>query len=434
MKRILSLFLAVVIVMSFSVQTFAASAQKATEEYDRFCEYLIQFDVNGNTLLDPGDARATLRHSAGLEVGENEDASKMDVDSDGIVTSIDARYLLRLSVGLESVLQYIPFEDQLACFNSLVNLPRANADRTSSNYYRLYANTIDQIGDVILKEDSNKVITNLNNGMNKLAESEADKVDFAKTLTSGFKANTSMYDSTGCSSIYSSAIVAGLSRNLLPVIRNTNGVDEKKASYITADDVESIEYKTNQTYKFIRYGTIYDSTKQKNVIDTTNILYEQDVAGLDALVLTLKQDNSISGIHTSKAFIVEDEDEIMDALSGVNEDFDFSGTGMDEYGDFDFNMATPVLDSFKYHNSTVTVYFYPDTGNIVAIKYSMNTQYTVKLWMDIYFKLNVLTGIAGSLTSGIDLTKPLVDATGNVYITNNETTVQEFLFFKNIVK
>ena len=433
MKRILSAFLSVMIVMSFSVQIFAAGTQKSTDEYDKFCGYLLQFDVNGSNSLDPADARATLRHSVGLPVEENEDNSKMDVDSDGIVTAIDARYLLRLAVGLESVLQYIPFEDQLACFNSLLNLPRANAEKSASNYYRLYANTVDNIGNVTLKEDSNKVVTALDNGMNKLAETEADKVDFVKTLTSGFKANTSSYDTAKCSAVYSSAIVAGYSRNLLPVILNQNGVDEKKASYITADDVESIEYSKNQTYKFIRYGSVYDSTNKKNVIDKTNVLYEKTVTGLDALTLVLKSDTNITGTHTSKAFIIEDEDEIMEALKGVNEDFDFGGTGIDEYGDFEFNMATPVLNSFSYSNATITVYFYPDTGNVVAVNYSKDVTYTVKLWMDIYFKLDTLMGITGSIASGIDLTKPLVDATGNAYITNNENTVQEFFFFKNVV-
>lgn len=437
MKKVLLLFLAVLLIILCAVQTFAATS--TTEAYNKalaahtakfaeFSETLSRYDVDGKDGISPVDARITLRYSAGLET-EGADTAKMDADGDGVVTSIDARYLLRISVGLESSSEFIPSQLKLDFFNALINLPKAAAERssTNNNYYYVYANCIENIGNVTLK-DTDGVIAALNNGMNKIATSEADKTDFAETLTSGFYANTSSYiKSMGSTVGLTGTPSYARARNLLPVILNSAGEDEYMGSYLTLDDIEKIEYKIDQTYKFTRYADTKDAATGKTVIGK-DVLFTQSVTGLDSLTVYLKEDNSISGTHTSKAFVVEDEDDVMSEMEGV--DNSFVADDFNEYGDFEFSSKT-TLNSFKYHGAKITVYFYSATGNVVAICYDKSINYTVKLWMDIYIKLNALIG--GLLDPSL-LFSPLVDKAGNIHVTNNENIYQEFFFVKNVVQ
>ncbi|MBQ8210205.1 MAG: hypothetical protein IJZ35_06470 [Clostridia bacterium] len=431
MKKILSAFLAVILVLSCAVPAFAETLTwknaEATRdaELEDFYAQLVKFDVNSSGAIDAGDARSTLRKSAGL-ADSGVDVSKMDVDGDGEVTAIDARSILRISAGLDSATKYISKADMLDCFNSLVNLPRAVAASTApgytkTNYYHTYANSIKNVGDVTVKEDSNKVITKLNNGLNDYS-SDDEEVDFEDTLTKSLNANTSTYTSSGNSQVRAKDnyyIADGYtSKYILPEILNSQGVDERTSSYLTVDDIDSIEYKTNQTYEFTRNDKKLDTQKNIKVIDTSKVIYKETVTGLDSITVKLKTDNNVAAAHTSKAFLVESEADITESLTASQTEMEEMEQAFKEFekfgGEFKFDM-TAKLDSINY-NSSITVYFNPSTKDVVAIKYGKTTHYTVKMYMDVYIKILLST---------------LVDAAGNVYITNVEEDVDEYYFYNS---
>lgn len=85
MKKILSLFLAVLI--ASSVIVFASAS--------------ILGDVDGDAAVTSADARLVLRYSVGLEEFTAEQINFSDYDGDGEVSSADARLILRVSVGLD---------------------------------------------------------------------------------------------------------------------------------------------------------------------------------------------------------------------------------------------------------------------------------------------------------------------------------------------
>ena len=60
-------------------------------------------DYDGNGVVDPADARLTLRASVGLEEMWVRKTMRADVDEDGNLTPADARLILRISVGLEQL-------------------------------------------------------------------------------------------------------------------------------------------------------------------------------------------------------------------------------------------------------------------------------------------------------------------------------------------
>lgn len=59
------------------------------------------FDVNGNGKTDAGDARLTLRASAGIEKLTEEQQKNADADSNGKITAADARLILRKAAKMD---------------------------------------------------------------------------------------------------------------------------------------------------------------------------------------------------------------------------------------------------------------------------------------------------------------------------------------------
>lgn len=84
MKKILSLFLAVLTLLSCVV----------------FAEAFLQGDIDGDEKLTASDARLVLRYAVNLEVLSEEQIKAADVDGNGKIQASDARLILRRAVGL----------------------------------------------------------------------------------------------------------------------------------------------------------------------------------------------------------------------------------------------------------------------------------------------------------------------------------------------
>ncbi len=85
-KRIIGTVLAVISICTFPVQVSAA----------------VLGDVNFDGSVSVDDARAVLRMSVGLESVSEEIKKCADMNGDGVITVDDARAILRIAVGLES--------------------------------------------------------------------------------------------------------------------------------------------------------------------------------------------------------------------------------------------------------------------------------------------------------------------------------------------
>ena len=58
-------------------------------------------DINGNGIVDAGDARLVLRTAASLEKLDDAQSKAADCDSDGKITAVDARIVLRIAAKLQ---------------------------------------------------------------------------------------------------------------------------------------------------------------------------------------------------------------------------------------------------------------------------------------------------------------------------------------------
>ena len=91
MKKLLSIILFAVILMTSTMSVFAADNNiKKT--------IIISGDVNGNSIVDTDDARTVLRAATGIIELNNEQA---DVNRDGLITTDDARIILRKAARIQ---------------------------------------------------------------------------------------------------------------------------------------------------------------------------------------------------------------------------------------------------------------------------------------------------------------------------------------------
>ncbi len=396
MKKVISVFLVIVIALTLSVNAFAATVSRPVANATRdsvkakFDASVNRFDVNGSAQIDAEDARQTLRYSAGIAEG-NLDTAKMDVDGDGMVTAIDARSILRLSAGLEKIDSYLTNAEKLEYFNAILNTAIPNS-------YKLYKNGI---------EHTRKISYTDPKGVVKSLDEAFKKVDSTMSFAEELKKDE------GEEKYYQSTVLGyqpGNAASRMMEIHNAAGVDENQSSYLTLDDISSIEYLQNQTYTFTRYKT------DDNQI-TSQVLYSsQPVTGLDCIKVKIKEDNNVKGAHASKAFIVYDEKEIEEEVKVVAEEFNKMSMDLSIFGNMYFDVK-PSVGGVKYYNTEITIYYHPENGQIVAAYYSMYTDYTMVLNMD------------------VDITIPLyiiyIDVTGPVSITNTTQSIKEYYFIEN---
>lgn len=86
MKKFLSVLLALVMILSVTVVSFAASNVKG--------------DFDGNGKVNSLDARYVLQVAAGLKTATSEEISRCDFDGNNKLTSLDARKVLQKAAGI----------------------------------------------------------------------------------------------------------------------------------------------------------------------------------------------------------------------------------------------------------------------------------------------------------------------------------------------
>jgi hypothetical protein len=87
MKKVISVLLVVVLVLSISVISFAAK----------------KGDVNNDGNVSAVDALYVLKYIAGTQNLTKQELSRADISGDGNVSAIDARKILRVAAGLDKV-------------------------------------------------------------------------------------------------------------------------------------------------------------------------------------------------------------------------------------------------------------------------------------------------------------------------------------------
>ena len=398
MKRIISVLLALILICSAGISAFAAEVTNVAANATRDAAKTVfentaktKFDVNGTSSINAADARATLLASAGLS--ENGiDTSKMDADGDGMVTAIDARIILRISAQLDSVYNYMQAE-KLDYFNAILNTAKPNR-------YLIYYNGIDKT-ESITYTDPNNVMGKVDTAFKTFDKS----FNFADSLVSG--AGEEIYDNKN-------TMVGGTAnaKYRMMEICNSNDVNENQSSYLTVDDVSEVIFKTNQTYTFIRYGTTKNSDK-KTVVDRNNTIYSETVNDLNAITVRIKADNDVRGVHTSKVFSIFTQEEFDSEVQKIASKFSEMSTELDSLVKGVKFDVKPGVGDVRYHGGEITVYFKPDDATIVAAVYSIFTDYTMKLDMD------------------VDIDLLFLDVAGPVNITDVTKTTKEYYFIKN---
>ncbi len=114
MKKLFSLILSCVIILSLAVVAFAEeTTNPAPSEQERLdC---VMGDADGDAVLTSADARIILRTAVGLETPEPEVLLCCDMDFSGNIAAPDARLALRTAVGREEISahSFTVFEKQL---------------------------------------------------------------------------------------------------------------------------------------------------------------------------------------------------------------------------------------------------------------------------------------------------------------------------------
>ena len=395
MKRIISVLLAIILICSAGISALAAVSSVTADATRDAAKAVFEnvsttkFDVNGNNVINAADARATLLASAGLsEDGSN--TSKMDADGDGMVTAIDARIILRISAQLDSVYNYIDAE-MLDYFNAILNTAKPNK-------YEMYYNGSDYTKNVTYT-DPKGVIKSLDDAF----KSVDDTINFAAELTGG--AGEEIYDNKN-------TVVGGksYSNNRMMTIGTEN-----QSSYLTLSDIDDITYATNQSYTFTRYGTTKNA-EGTTIVDKNKVIYSETVKGLSKLTVYIKGDNNVNGAHASKAFVVYDQAALESDVKKIADTFNEMSMEMSDLYQIDFKV-TPSVGAVKYYNGRIDVYFNPADGKIVAAKYSIDTDYTIGLYMDV--KIFMVAPYVN------------VDKEGQVNITNSTTISKDYYYIEN---
>ena len=150
MKKAISVILSIVmIVLSFSISVYSEYAVNA--DFTRYYG-----EVNNIKNITVSDARNVLLQSIGAI--DNADFPYADADSDGAVTAIDARAILRVAIKLDSPDNYF-FTNKANLFNTLINSIKPAG-------YKCYSQTKESVDNVTY--DNTKLIKSIDDQLNKL--------------------------------------------------------------------------------------------------------------------------------------------------------------------------------------------------------------------------------------------------------------------------
>ncbi|MBR3867986.1 MAG: hypothetical protein IKM66_01590 [Clostridia bacterium] len=408
MKKIISAICAVVLLISsVSVSAFALTKEDADAGIAAKKELFESvFDRN----ITAGDARDVLLTSAGL-ASQNENSKFYDIDGDGKITAIDARIYLRIAAKLDNINNYyndVKYDYFLAIINSV-----------KPSGYRFYEAVAEEI-EKVSYTDYNDVVGQMNRQLDLYSSYEPDMegYDFAAELkasegdksTSYWMANTQI-----------------ITENNYPVKTN------ELACVATLDDIEKIEYKTNQSFTF-------DRQRKQVGSDSYKTIYEETVTGLDSITVYIKPESvSLAGntngifdnLKTGKAFDIlseEDLEELLASNSSIG-----SIDGMEDLGTCEIKITPKNL---QYKNCYITVYFNPETGVPMASVHNLHYIMSMNMNMNIDISAKSLAGDSVALQALITLLTlqnggKLLKVNGSMDIANEMNTKTITYFTSN---
>lgn len=364
MKKIIAAICAVVLlVTSVSVSALALTKDEADSAV---VAQKNLFDEAFGQNITASDARNVLLTSAGLK-SDDVDTKLFDIDGDGKITAIDARTFLRIAAKLENINDYyasIKYDYFCAILNSV--------KPSGSKFYESSLEEIEKVDYV----DYNDVVGQMNKQLDLYSSYDESMkgYDFAKELRASEGEKTLGYRMANTQII---------TDNNYPVKEN------ELACFASFDDIEKVEYKTNQSFTFTRLRKQVGSDEYKTV-------YEETVTGLDAITVYIKPESvSLTGntdgifdnLRTGKAFDIlseEDLEELIESNSSIG-----AIEGMEDLGKCDIGI-TPK--SLNYKGCYITVYFDPATGVPVGSVHNLHYVMSMTMKMDIDISAKSLAG------------------------------------------
>lgn len=408
MKKIIAAICAVVLLIS-SVSVSALALTKEDADSAVIAQKNL-FDEAFGQNITAADARNVLLTSAGLKT-EDVDTKLFDIDGDGRITAIDARTFLRIAAKLENINDHyasIKYDYFLAIINSV--------KPSGSKFYESAIEEIEKVSYV----DYNDVVGQMNKQLDMYSSYDESMkgYDFAKELRASEGEKTLNYRMANTQVI---------TNNNYPVKEN------ELACFASLDDIEKVEYKTNQSFTFTRLRKQVGSDEYKTV-------YEETVTGLDAITVYIKPENvSLTGntdgifdnLKTGKAFDIlseEDLEELIESNSSIG-----AIDGMEDLGKCDIGI-TPK--SLNYKGCYITVYFDPATGVPVGSVHNLHYVMSMTMKMDIDISAKSLAGDSVALQALITLLTlqnggKLLKVNGSMDISNEMNTRTVTYFTSN---
>lgn len=361
MKKIFCVLMAtIILVSSISVSAFALSVNESNAQlndaYNAMFE-TVAGDVNKDGKFDALDAREALLASVGKAGDINTSAA--DMDGDGVVTSVDARTLLRFSAKLDPLDLLYSAADKFNLFNAFANHIKATNQRFQ------YTSMLQNID---ISNNNPNLIAKFNKQMNSIpGMKDEDKIDLGAELTKEkgkitYKCSTRSYAAT----------------DLNFPVKNKDFV-----SKLSLNDVTSITYGTNKTYNYAPKRTADGRVQEQPDYNLT-------MTGLDVLTVTFAPEvlktipSDTTTLRHGKIFDVPQKDTLTSGYDEINKMFT---------GDLEELIGT-MKASFKnlnFHDSSVSIYFNRATKKVCAVEYNLYYDFTVNLAMDLNFKLGLIS-------------------------------------------
>ncbi|MDD7354340.1 MAG: dockerin type I domain-containing protein [Oscillospiraceae bacterium] len=337
---------------------------------------LFMGDFDGNGELTASDARMLLRYTAGLEQkpGDDEFDYRCDMNADNRITPADARLVLRIVSKIDnSDITY------LNAFNTILNAVKPDNQKVRTSY----RNTV-----MSKNYDNKNVSVDFKNELNDMIKSlgilgfaipedvkdELNKLSLDKELTTIDHRKDDDY----------------ITPNIYPKdlmkcnIKFPLDVQSKISSMIDMSQVNKIIYNPNDVGTFV----IKSRYVSKETGDYT-VNYSAEVNS--ASITVYLKDESLMEIPDNKMTI--DHGKLFN-LANLDNNIDFNDVGDDfkEFGEI-----TCKLDSVKYHDSYVKVYFNNNTastnyGKPIYIDYNLN--YDINFYSHILLDFDLKKQIA----------------------------------------
>ena len=380
MKKALCVFVSLVLLLGCAglpafAEGYASAAEANADLQTVFDAYKNLGDVDGSGTVTAKDARAILVYSAELFDRLADcpylETERMDLDHDGAITAVDARLALRYSAKLISANDIMSSDQKLLMFNTIINNLKGN--KQSVQFYYATKDTTK------VSWDNTSAVNSFDSQLANL--SKADDGMSSDNFSSSLKAaeGTTYYSPR-------SANTRILIRTDIPL------TDTEVSSRLTASDVKSISYKTNQSVTM-------DFTYR--VVNNQPLAYVDPVTltGLDAITVELHNDsvsgvpNNFNNFHAAKLIDLPDINEIKAESAELAAEMDDVKASMSDMGDIDvfksdkFNLSASI-NGCKVRNVKVTVYFNPNTGKPVATVFDYDFDYITKMFIDIKLQLN----------------------------------------------